>query len=236
MEMQVIYSSLKKRNFDKSAVLVFLFEKKAGFFNKFLDDIDFYDLPNRENKTKNILNKLFIPKIFNNNNKAQYFNKDEMASAKLFSYYTYEGSLTQPPCSEYPLYYVASEPLPVAVITGQLAQEALKSQSFVSKGFGSENSEDQEFLESKSNKSDFCDKTLEDGNYRKTHKLNGRKVNFYDLTKFSNNLSNMIVKIPLNEGHIEKMKIRKNEVIFIQGDKPSGIPGAVVIGGDDLLS
>jgi hypothetical protein len=32
------------------------------------------------------------------------------------------------------------------------------------------------------------------------------------------------------------MKISKKEVIYVEGDKPSGIPGALVIGEDKLLS
>jgi len=227
MEMQIIY----KNNSGRSAVLVFLFEKKAGYFNKFLDDIDFYNLPNKNYKTKNVINKLFIPKIFYNNiNSEKDFDKNEMASVKPFSFYTYEGSITQPPCNEEAKYYIASEPLPVAGITLQLAQEALKRPE----GPTIRNIEEPSFLDDRVN--NLQENKSAEGNYRAIQKLNGRKVHFYDHKIFSNNLKNFILKAAEKEGHFEKIKITKKEVIYVDGDKPSDIPGAFLIGDDQLLS
>jgi hypothetical protein len=96
----------------------------------------------------------------------------------------------QPPCTEEAVDYIASEPLPIAGITIQLAQEALKTVDGNSTGF----SEESALLASKENLL-LGNKTAEE-NYRVTQKLNGRKVYFYDHKKFSNNLSNMIVKVP----------------------------------------
>jgi carbonic anhydrase len=153
MELQIIHYGQSVGDIAKQVVLCFLFEKVPGVFNKFIDDLEIYDLPNLIKQKRDIEKKLFLPKIFYNTEDTDY------PTMKSFSFYTYQGSLTSPPCSEDTIVYVASKPLPVGNITIELFKEAIKI-SDAAKG-QQQNSE----------------------NSRKTQPLNGRPVYHYDHVK-----------------------------------------------------
>merc|ERR1711957_595995 len=74
---------------------------------------------------KFILNDLFIPKIFYSVTGGED-TSDQFTTMKPFSFFTYEGSLTMPPCSESTIHYVASEVLPIGSVVLDLAMEALR--------------------------------------------------------------------------------------------------------------
>ena len=67
-----------------------LFSKKYGAYNKFFDEIDLMDLPDRFNSETEVEHKVDINDIF--------YTEDGSISANHFSYYYYHGSLTAPPC------------------------------------------------------------------------------------------------------------------------------------------
>ena len=100
--MQVIHYGKTKGDIAKQIVLSFLFKKSPGVYNKFIDDLDFFNLPNPNTKKRAILNPIFIPKIFYSSD----FNN--IAVQKTFSLHTYQGSLTVHPCSKKTIQYVAS--------------------------------------------------------------------------------------------------------------------------------
>ena len=153
MEMQVIYYGRSKGDIAKQVVLSFLFEKRPGAYNKFLDDIDFFSLPNAANPERDIIHDLFIPKVFHTT------NDDTEIIFRPFSFYTYQGSLTSPPCSEGTIHYVVADPIPLASVPIQLFQEALKAN----------NIEDSDPVE----------------NNRTTQPLNGRSVFYFSKQKYS---------------------------------------------------
>jgi len=190
MEMQVIYYGRSKGDIAKQVVLSFLFEKKAGAYNKFLDDIDFFSLPNAANPEKDIIHDLYIPKIF------QASNDNNESLFRPFSFYTYQGSLTMPPCSEGTIHYVVSNPIPLASVPIQLFQEALRPT----------NSEEIEPLE----------------NNRKTQPLNGRNVFYFDKQKYSFSDIQSSQTTDKRKGN----KSRVEDFINLEGGESSGLPGA----------
>lgn len=202
MEMQVVFYGRSKGDIAKQVVLSFLFQKKAGVYNKFLDDIDFFTLPNSANPERDIIHDLFIPKVFFRSNDESELN------LKPFSFYTYQGSLSMPPCSEGTIHYVVADPIPLASVPIQLFQEAIRAN-------GVEGSEAAE-------------------NNRETQPLNGRPVFLFDKEKYGfGDIQQMTKKAAgankAENGHYEKIKRRVEDYIFISGKEPSGLPGALVI-------
>ena len=197
MEMQIIFYGRSKGDIAKQVILSFLFEQRAGVYNKFLEDLDIFSLPNESNPEKDIKNDLFIPRIFYN------VDEDMELNTRPFSFYTYQGSLSMPPCSEGTIHYVVSDPIPLASVNIQLFREALKKNNILD------------------------DAPL--SNARRTQPLNGRKVFYFDKNKY--NLSADIpqqrqVPVP---GHFERIKRQKTKYLWVNNSKPSLYPGAIMV-------
>jgi carbonic anhydrase len=202
MEMQVIYYGRSKGDIAKQIVLSFLFEQKPGVYNKFLEDLDIFSLPNEDNPERDIKNDLYIPRIFYNT------DEDSDLNFRPFSFYTYQGSLSMPPCSEGTIHYVASETIPLASVPIQLFKEALK-------------------------RKDYGDYPLK--NARRTQPLNGRHVFFYDKNKYEPEVevsrkSNTPIK-----GHYEKYRVEKTKYIWVNNEKPSLLPGAIIVPKQEII-
>jgi carbonic anhydrase len=197
MEMQIIFYGRSKGDIAKQVVLSFLFEQRPGVYNKFLEDLDIFALPSESNPERDIKNNLFIPKIFYN------ADEDMNLNTRPFSFYTYQGSLTMPPCSEGTIHYVASEPIPLASVPIQLFREALKKEDIL-------------------NESPLK-------NARRTQPLNGRQVFYFDKNKY-----NLGVDIPQKRkvpiaGHYERIRVPKTKYLWVDNNKPSLLPGAVLV-------
>ena len=164
MEMQVLHYGRTKGDIAKQVVLSFLFEKSPGVYNKLLDDINFYSLPYNLNRIISLEYDIFIPKV-------QYRSDDPFFSPvmKPFSFYTYQGSLTFPPCTERTIHYVAADPIPIGVIFIQLMKEALHEKPQSRKNILGES-----LLISERNVF----------NNRETQPLNGRSVFYFDHNKY----------------------------------------------------
>lgn len=196
MEMQVIYYGRSKGDIAKQVVLSFLFEKRAGVYNKFLEDLDIFALPSENAPERDIKNDIYIPRIF--------YNSDEESdlTMKPFSFYTYQGSLSMPPCSEGTIHYVAADVIPLGSVPIQLFREALK-------------------------KSDNPHEALPK-NARSTQPLNGRKVFFYDKDKYDTDVVPQKRELPI-EGHYEKIHKHKTQYLWVNNNQPSLLPGAVLV-------
>ena len=204
MEMKIIHKARTKGDYGKRLTLSFLFTAKPGAYNKFLDKLDFYNLPNPYDKVQEIKDDIFIPNVF--------LNEDIEGPSEMipFSFYSYEGSITEPPCNEKTIVYVASEPIPVSVSTLQLFREALSLPDKVA--FGGQTVYSQKNL----------------SNFRKIQPIKGRPVFHYDK---KNDCPIFIKKAhgARVKGHYERVKKQGADYIYVGGNKPSGIPGAFVV-------
>ena len=196
MEMQIIFYGRSKGDIAKQVVLSFLFEQRAGVYNKFLEDLDIFNLPNESNPEKDLNNELFVPRVFYNVDEEMEIN------TKPFSFYTYQGSLSMPPCSEGTIHYVAADPLPIGNVVIQLFKEALKKENVLENG------------------------SLE--NIRKTQPLNGRKIFYYNKDRYNLNVPLEKPRIPI-AGHYERVKQVKTQYQWINDSNPSRFPGAILV-------
>ena len=210
MELQILFYGRSKGDIAKQVVLSFLFEKKAGVYNKFIDDIDFFSLPSASNPEKDILHELFIPKLFYRS------SDDSEVKMKNFSFYTYQGSLTAPPCSEQTIHYVVADPIPLASVPIDLFKEAIKGSEKLSGNFA-------------------VDKPVD--NYRDTQPLNGRPVFFYDSKKYGekeveDKKIKKTAKARKPDGHYERIKKTVTDYFYVNGKDPSGVAGSLVVSDD----
>ena len=209
MELEIIHYGKTKGDIAKQVVLSFLFKKKPGVYNKFIDDVDFFNLPSPVNKSKKVTAPLFVPKIFFNS------NDQDLPMMKPFSFYTYQGSLTAPPCTQRTIHYVASKPIPLGTTALQLFEEALRMPDLMD-----------------TRGSVIISKLLPENN-RSIQPLNGRAVFFYDHIKYCG--PDPIKKPVKPKGHYEKKINKMVDYFFVNGQNPSGLPGAFVVSEKEAL-
>lgn len=219
LEVQIVHEAKTKGDFGKRTVLCFLYEGKPGVYNRFLDDIEFFNQPNPHDAKRLLQNRFSIPSALN--------ESDEPLGTvmKPFSFYTYQGSLTQPPCQEGVIYYVASKAIPASVTALDLFKEALRMPDF----------EDQlgNVITSK-------DKPLY--NARNTVPLNGRAVFLYDSEMFDvpisygkkNNDDEKYLR--KRDGHFEKQEVEVTDYVYVENNTPSGTPGSIVVSEEEANS
>jgi carbonic anhydrase len=195
MEMQVICYGQSKGDIAKQAVVSFIFEKKAGAYNKFIDDVDFFDLPNHDNPEKDVKHNLYIPKVL------YPADSNEMVVMRPISLYTYQGSITFPPCTERTIHYVHADMLPIAHSMIQLLKEAVRHNS----------NQGESELE----------------NVREVQPLNGRSVFFYDASMCKPVVSPSPPAQPV--GHFERLKRKITQFFFVNGEAPSGLPDSYLV-------
>lgn len=206
MEMQVIHYGKSQGDIAKQAVLSFLFKKTPGKYNKFIDSLDFYSLPNPTDYFREIYNDIYIPNVLYS------ADDDEIPVMKPFSFYTYEGSLTFPPCTERTTYYVAADPIELSSTAISLFKESLRVP---------------DKIDEKGNVK--IDKSSTTENYREVQALNNREVFIYDHKKYDcPTFAKRKVHIEPS-GHYEKKIKEVTQYIYVNSGSPSGIPGALVV-------
>ena len=203
MEMQIIHYGKTKGDIAKQVVLSFLFEKQPGASNQFIDSLDFYNLPSPTNKVRNLKEPLFVPKIFYTENDKEY------PIMKPYSFYTYQGSISNPPCTQRTINFVASQPIKIGTTAFQLFQEAIRMPDLID------------------NKGNIIQSPVLPENNREIQPLNGRAVFFYDHVKYCG--LDAIKKNEKKKGHYEKIIKKKVDYFFVNGVNPSGLPGAFVV-------
>lgn len=215
LEIQILHEAKSKGDFGKKVVLSFLFTSKPGIYNKFIDDIEFFNLPNPHDKNRTLHNKLFIPNILLNAEEESY------SVIRPFSFYTYQGSQTSPPCVENVIHYVASQPIPASTTAIDLIKESLRYP---------------DFEDSMGNIITAKETPLQ--NNRLTQPLNGRPVFFYDHEVFNppeftaNNKEDEKYEEKKN-GHYEKQNQEVTNYFYVEGSDLSGIPGAILVSEDE---
>lgn len=208
MEMQVIHYGQTQGDIAKQIVLSFLFEKTPGKYNQFIEDLNVFDLPNPTNTVKDIDGKIFIPNIF------KFSEEDDISAMEPFSFFTYQGSLTMPPCTEDTIMYVASQIIPIGSTALQLFQEALRIP---------------DLMDQRGNVivSDWVAKTA-----RKTQPLNGRPVFHFDHEKFCPPAPKKTQEV---NGHYEKVRKAITNYFYVSNNEPSGLPNSYVVSEDEAL-
>ena len=180
MEISVIYQN----DTNSQVMLSFLIESFPGVENKFFKNIDFFDLPNEEENRKELISSLNIVDLFD-------FEPDSKNNISSFSFYSYEGSIPFPPCSENTIVYVCSDIVKVSPTVIAYFKQSLKS--------------------TKNNIFHTSNRAIQN--------LNKRPIFHYQACK----------KKEHKEGHFEKITEKANEYIYVNSNKPSGIPGSLLV-------
>ena len=205
LEISIIHFGVTKGDIGKSLVLNFLFEKEAGVYNPFFDDLDLFSLPDKLTKTRGLDRPIFIPKLL--------WNDDEKNSnipiMKPFSFYTYEGSLMFPPCNERTINLVASKPLKVSNISIELIKESGRMPDF------------------KTKTGDIIKSDSTNTTNRDIQPTNNRPIFHYDHEEYCG--PDQGPRRPKKTGHYEKVINKAKQYFFVNGAAPSGMPGAFVV-------
>jgi len=205
MEVQIIHSGIKA--IGKHVSLSFLIEKTPGIINQFFEDLNYFELPNTYNKVKVLPLQIYIPKIFHHKNSET--EQNSIPNMLPFSFYTYQGSITFPPCSENTIVYVASQPIKLGSSALSLFQEALR------------------LPDRKNEIGDIIAFNWIPVSNRNTQPLNGRPVFYYNHKRYCGN--NPEIPKQKEEGHYEKIQIPINRYFYVNNDKPSGLPNSFVV-------
>jgi len=120
LEVEIIHVWESPEVISQHLVLNLLFDSAPWVYNRFFDDIDFFNLPNPLVKERQIKHNIWINKFLYS------IDQPEFPVWQQFSFYTYEGSLTAPPCTERTIHYVKTKPLSLWNTTLQLIKEAIK--------------------------------------------------------------------------------------------------------------
>jgi len=216
MEMQVIHYGRTKGDIANQIVLSILFKNAPGHYNKLLDKIDFFNLPNHIDTSIELQHDFFIPSVFLDT------DADDVISMEPFSFYTYEGSLTTPPCTERTTHYVTADPIPLSNTIIQLFKEALIKPDIAGKD------------EEGNIRAVVIDNSNGENN-RDTQDLNGRTVHLFDHI-----LNGCIAYQPPKRsiqkaGHYEKVTRYAQDFVFVNGNAPTGIPGSFVVSEKDAM-
>jgi len=202
LEVSILHFGISKGDIAKHATVNFLFEKYPGVENPFLEDLDYYELPSPLKKRHDIKEMVYINKI---NNKPE--DVGDITSLQPFSFYTYQGSLTFPPCTENTITYVSSQVLRIGSTALQLFQESTRVP---------------DMTDHKGNiiLSDWRPETA-----RKTQALNGRPV-FHHVPSEECQRPN---GDKVDPGHYEKIRKSFTSYFYVNNQKPSGMPNAYVV-------
>jgi len=210
IEMQVIHYGRTKGDIANQIVLSILFKNSPGHYNKFLDKIDFFNLPNPLEPAIELQHDFFIPSVFLDT------DAEDILAMEPFTFFNYEGSLTSPPCTERTTYYVTADPIPLSNTVIQLFKEALSKPDAIEKD-----------AEGNIKGVNVDSDSIE--NNRDVQEINERTVYLFDHI-----LNGCITYQPPKRnikkaGHYEKVTKTADEFIFVNGNKPTGIPGSFVV-------
>merc|ERR1711957_785010 len=208
LEVTIMHQGVSVGDIAKSASISFLFEKAPGKYNGFIEDLDIFDLPNTLNTVRDLKNPISVSNIFKTD------EKEDMSTLLPFSFFTYQGSLTMPPCTEDTIIYVASSPLQIGSTSLQLIQEATRVPDMMD------------------NKGNIIISNWINDTSRPVQPLNGRPIFHFDHTKVCG--PPQLMGAPEKKsGHYEKIRKAMTSYFYVSNNKPSGLPQAMVVSKDE---
>lgn len=241
LEVQIIHYGKTDGDVSKHSVLCFIFKASPGIYNKFFENIDFFELPNKRTKIKDIngainINDLLVTMTSTGNiHSISEFDNLNNANNKLskFSFFSYDGSLTSPPCTERTKYYVIADPIPLSNTIIKLFQEALLEPDRMNKN--GEIEVDYQQI----------------SNIREIQPINDRTIFYYDSKSYDDlefesiiqqankedqkKLSKLNKKSEISDGHFEKVYKDLTTYIYVKGKTPTDIPGALLVSNEEAL-
>jgi len=204
LEVEVIHFGQTPGDIGKQLILNVLFTKTPGVYNKFIDDIDVFNLPNPVLKHRQIKNDLNICKLFFND------EEDGFNYMKDFDFYTYQGSMSAPPSTERTIHLVTANPIALSTTALTLLKEAIKTPDTIDAS------------------GNVILNTSKTDNNRATQPLNGRKVYYYQSPP-KEEVPKVVKPTPTSTGHYEKVKKTMVSYFHVSTDTPSGLPGAFLV-------
>lgn len=139
----------------------------------------------------------------------------EPSNMQPFSFYTYSGSITTPPCNEQTIHYVASEPIGLSSTVLELFKEALRFPDLQDPQGGIIRSNDSIMWSN-----------------REKQRLYGRAIFHYDHKKYNCPTFKRLRRSDdgnNTHGHYERRQSSAVSYFFVEGAQPSGLPGAFVV-------
>ena len=207
LEVTIMHSGVSVGDIAKSASVSFLFEKAPGKYNGFIEELDIFDLPSTLNTVRDLKNSVSVANIFKTD------EKEEMSTLLPFSFFTYQGSLTTPPCTEDTVVYVASSPLKIGSTSLQLIEEATRVPDMMD------------------NRGNIIISNWINDTSRPVQPLNGRPIFHFDHTKVCGP-SPILAPAP-KSGHYEKIRKAFTSYFYVNNNKPTGLPNAYVVSKDE---
>ena len=207
-EVSILHSGVSVGDIAKQVTVSFLFEKAPGKYNGFIEDLDYFDLPNVLNKERFLKNPVSIQNIFKTE------ESDQVGAMSPFSFYTYQGSLTTPPCTEDTIIYVASKPLEISSTALELFKESTRIPDMMD------------------NRGNIIISDSINDTFRDVQPLNGRPVFWFDHTKTCGPKPPSPVDTS-DSGHYEKLRKAFTSYFYVNNDSPSGLPNAYVVSEDE---
>lgn len=206
LEVSILHFGITQGDIAKHATLSFLFEKYPGVENPFLEDFDYYELPSPLHPRKDIKEMIYINKINNTPEEV-----GDITSLQPFTFYTYQGSLTFPPCTENTIVYVSAQVLKIGSTALQLFQEATRVPDLMD------------------NKGNVIVSNWNPETARKTQPINGRPIFHHVPEKECGRPQ----KPTPNPGHYEKIRKSFTSYFYVNNQAPSGLPNAYVVSEDE---
>ena len=177
MEIQVIYKGVSEGDSRKKAGLSFLIKETPGAKNSFLKKMNVLNIPQSVNQVINLSDNnqakdISVADLFK-------YQDNDILTEKAFNYFSYIGSLTNPPCDEPMKWFIVEKAIPM----GLADLETLKKSVMQSMETPKEALED---IEGWNDNENFRSK---DGNFRQKQELHERWIEYYNRGNLTNTYS-----------------------------------------------
>ena len=178
MEIQILYKAVSEGDCRKKAGLSILIKEMPGAKNLFLQKLNVLNLPIHLNQKTNLaevndLKELSLETIFKS-------TVEEILHQKAFNYFSYDGSLTNPPCDESVKWFIVDTP----IMMGLADLETIKKSVIIS--MEEQNKENKDVLEDIEGWRDSFQINKLNGNFRAPQNIKDRWIEYYNRGNVTN--------------------------------------------------